>query len=113
MITILNVIYENLCNEDLSIAFLAGELTLSKIQLYRKIKQITGITPTELIRSIRLKHAGKLLRTTNKTVKEIMYSSGFSNKAYFYREFLKSFKKTPMEYRHSENREGDIEESKL
>ncbi|KUK57965.1 MAG: Uncharacterized protein XD81_1314, partial [Bacteroidetes bacterium 38_7] len=106
MVSILNVIYGNLNNEELSIEFLANETTVSKIQLYRKIKQITGKTPTELIRSIRLKHAGKLLRTTNKNVKEIMYSSGFSNKAYFYREFLKKYGKTPMEYRESGTEEG-------
>ncbi len=110
LITILNVIYDNLNNEDLTIEFLASETTISKIQLYRKIKQITGKTPTEFIRSIRLKHAGKLLKTTNKTVKEIMYSSGFSNKAYFYREFSKKYNKTPKEYRESEIREGDTEE---
>jgi len=110
MINILNVIYNNLNNEDLSIEFLASETTISKIQLYRKIKQVTGKTPTELIRSIRLKHAGKLLKTTNMNVKEIMYSSGFSNKAYFYREFSKKYNKTPTEYRDSETEEGPIEE---
>jgi len=110
MINILNVIYNNLNNEDLSIESLASETTISKIQLYRKIKQVTGKTPTELIRSIRLKHAGKLLKTTNMNVKEIMYSSGFSNKAYFYREFSKKYNKTPTEYRDSETEEGPIEE---
>jgi AraC-like DNA-binding protein len=78
--------------------------------LYRKIKQVTGNTPTELIRSIRLKHAGKLLKTTNMNVKEIMYSSGFSNKAYFYREFSKKYNKTPTEYRESVKQDGDNEE---
>ena len=108
LISILNVIYDNLNNEDLSIELLASETAISNIQLYRKIKQVTGKTPTEFIRSIRLKHAGKLLRTTNKNVKEIMYSSGFSNKAYFYREFLKKYSKTPMEYRESGTDEGSI-----
>jgi AraC-like DNA-binding protein len=73
------------------------------MQLYRKIKEITKKTPTEFIRSIRLKYAEKLLKTTNKTVQEIMYESGFNNKAYFYREFLKKQNKTPKEFRESAN----------
>ncbi|HCC85754.1 MAG: Uncharacterized protein XD92_1055 [Proteiniphilum acetatigenes] len=101
--SILHVIYDHLNNEDLSIDFIAKEITISKIQLYRKLKQITGKTPTEFIRSVRLEHAARLLKTTHKTVKEIMYSSGFSNKAYFYREFQKKYNKTPGEYRGIEN----------
>lgn len=103
LMSILHVIYDHLNNEDLSIDFIAKEITISKIQLYRKLKQITGKTPTEFIRSVRLEHAARLLKTTHKTVKEIMYSSGFSNKAYFYREFQKKYCKTPGEYRGIEN----------
>lgn len=97
--SILHVIYDHLSNEDLCIDFIAKETTISKIQLYRKMKQITGKTPTEFIRSVRLTHAAKLLKTTHGSVKEIMYASGFSNKAYFYREFQKRYSQTPGEYR--------------
>ncbi|MCK9311709.1 MAG: helix-turn-helix domain-containing protein [Bacteroidales bacterium] len=69
------------------------------MQLYRKIKEITGQTPTEYIRSIRLKQAEKMLKTTNKTVQEIMFNCGFNNKAYFYREFAKKYHLPPKEYR--------------
>ncbi len=96
---ITKIIYENLDNEELTIDFIANETAISKIQLYRKIKEITKKTPTEFIRSIRLKHAAKLLRTTNQTVQETMYASGFNNKTYFYREFFKKYTKTPKEYR--------------
>ncbi len=102
--TILNitrVIYDNIDNEELTIEFIANETAISKMQLYRKIKEITKKTPTEFIRSIRLKYAGKLLKTTNRTVQEVMYASGFNNKAYFYREFLKKYNKTPKEFRES------------
>lgn len=105
LMSILHVIYDHLNNEDLSIDFIAKETTISKMQLYRKLKQITGKTPTEFIRSIRLEHAAKLLKTTHKSVKEIMYSSGFSNKAYFYREFQKRYCKTPGEYRGIEDQQ--------
>lgn len=99
MLRITNIIHVHIDNEALSLDFVASETALSKMQLYRKIKEITGQTPTEYIRSIRLKQAEKLLKTTNKTVQEIMFNCGFNNKAYFYREFAKKYHLTPKEYR--------------
>lgn len=98
---ITNIIYENIEKENLTIDFIAKETAISKMQLYRKIKEILNLTPTEYIRSIRLNQAEKLLKTTNKTVSEIMFISGFNNKAYFYREFNKKYNQTPKEYRSS------------
>lgn len=103
IVNITKIIYDNIDNEELTIEFIANETALSKMQLYRKIKEITKKTPTEFIRSIRLKYAEKLLKTTNKTVQEIMYESGFNNKTYFYREFFKKQNKTPKEFRESAN----------
>lgn len=99
ILRITSLIYEQIENESLSIDFISGELAMSKMQLYRKLKENVGQTPTEYIRTIRLKHAEKLLKTTSKTVSEIMYLCGFNNKAYFYREFAKKFNDTPKEYR--------------
>jgi signal transduction histidine kinase/DNA-binding response OmpR family regulator/ligand-binding sensor domain-containing protein len=99
MLHITKIIHDQIDNEALSLDFIASEVVLSKMQLYRKIKEITGQTPTEYIRSIRLKQAEKLLKTTNKTVQEIMFHCGFNNKAYFYREFAKKYHLTPKEYR--------------
>lgn len=99
MLHITNIIHNNIDSESLSLDFIASETALSKMQLYRKIKEIIGQTPTEYIRCIRLKQAEKLLKTTNKTVQEIMFSCGFNNKAYFYREFAKKYHLTPKEYR--------------
>ncbi len=96
---IIKIIHENIDNENLNIEFIANETALSKIQLYRKMKEVIDQTPTEYIRSVRLKHAEKLLKTTNKTVQEIMYCCGFNNKTYFYREFAKKYQQTPKEYR--------------
>lgn len=92
------IIYKHLDNDKLSLDLIAAETAISKMQLYRKIKEILGATPTEYIRSIRLQQAEKLLRTTNKTVQEIMYNCGFNNKTYFYREFAKKNNVTPKEY---------------
>jgi len=99
MLNITRIIHQQMDNESLTLDFIAGELSLSKMKLYRKIKELIGQTPTEYIRSIRLKQAEKLLKTTNKTVQEIMYVCGFNNKAHFYREFSKKYHLTPKEYR--------------
>ncbi|MFA7042516.1 MAG: helix-turn-helix transcriptional regulator, partial [Bacteroidales bacterium] len=99
LLHITETVYDNIENENLSMDLIANEIAISKMQLYRKIKEVTGMTPTEYIRSIRLCHAEKLLKTSSKTVQEIMYQSGFNNKAYFYREFSKKYHLTPKEYR--------------
>lgn len=105
MLKITSVIHNHLDDNNLSVDFIANELAISRMQLYRKIKEISEQTPTEYIRQIRLKQAEKLLKTTSKTVSEIMYDCGFNSKTYFYREFSKKYTYTPKEYReiHQEN----------
>ena len=63
---------------------LSNEMGISKIMLYRKLKEIKEETPTEFIRKIRMNQVEKLLKMTNKTIQEIMFDCGFNNKAYFY-----------------------------
>ncbi len=99
ILKITKLVIEHLDDENLSLDSIAAEMAISKMQLYRKIKELIDQTPTEFIRTIRLNNAEKLLKTTNKTVQEIMYDCGFNNKTYFYREFAKKFQQTPKEYR--------------
>lgn len=104
ILTINKIIYDNIENENLSIDFIANELAITKIQLYRKIKEITEQTPAEYIRNIRLNESAKLIQTTSHTIQQVIYMCGFNNKAYFYREFAKKFQTTPKEYKNrSEN----------
>jgi DNA-binding response OmpR family regulator/nitrogen-specific signal transduction histidine kinase len=105
IVKLTTIVSDHMDDEKLSLDMLSKEMGISKIQLYRKLKEIKGQTPTEFIRKIRLKHAEKLLKTTNQTVQEIMYHCGFNNKAYFYREFAKLYKQTPKEYRNSQQPE--------
>jgi DNA-binding response OmpR family regulator/nitrogen-specific signal transduction histidine kinase len=100
-------ISDNLDNENLNIGMLSSEMGISKMQLYRKIKELKGQTPTEFIRRIRLKQVEKLLKISNKTVLEIMYSCGFNSKAYFYQEFAKQYGMTPKEYRDQSVKDGN------
>lgn len=57
------------------------------------------MTPAEFIRHIRLKEAARLLTTTQLTVTEIFYKTGFNNQSYFFREFKKLYQYSPNEYR--------------
>ena len=95
---VVEIIRKNIDNENLQSAYLEKELGISASQLYRKIKEVFGIAPADLIRTIRLKYAAELLRKNTLTVSEICYKSGFNNRSYFYREFKKTYQTTPKNY---------------
>lgn len=90
---------KNLTDEHLSPSFLSESLNISKVQLYRKMKEISDVTPGEFIRNVKIEHAASLLLSTELTVLEVMYDSGFNNKSYFFREFSKKYNCTPKAYR--------------
>ncbi|MFV8375034.1 two-component regulator propeller domain-containing protein [Flavobacterium sp. GSP11] len=96
--SVIELIRKNIDNENLQSLFIEKELGISNSQLYRKIKQIFGFTPSDLIRTVRLKHAAELLRKNVLTVSEVCYQSGFNNRSYFYREFKKMYSTTPKNY---------------
>jgi DNA-binding response OmpR family regulator len=95
---VIELIRNNVDNENLQSLFIEKELGISNSQLYRKIKQIFGLSPGDLIRTIRLKYAAELLRKNILTVSEVCYQSGFNNRSYFYREFNKMYNITPKNY---------------
>lgn len=92
-------IMSRLDDPDLNAGVLEDALSLSKMQLYRKLKTVSGMTPSEFIRHIRLKQATQLLAQTDLTVNEIFYQTGFNNQSYFFREFKKHYGCSPNEYR--------------
>ena len=77
------LVREHLGDENLSVEQLGSELGLSRVQLYRKVKALTGYSPVELVRITRLKAAEQLLKTTDKTVAEVAYAVGFGTPSYF------------------------------
>ena len=89
----------HLADSELNVETLASELSLSRVQLYRKVKQLTGSSPVEIIRITRLKAAEQMLRTTSKTVSEISYDVGFSSPSYFTKCFKDYFGHLPNEGR--------------
>ena len=96
---LVKAVEENLSEPDLDAAKLEQALSISKMQLYRKLKTIAGMTPSEFIKRIRLKHAAVLLQNSKLTVSEIFYLTGFNNKSYFFREFKKIYHLAPNDYR--------------
>lgn len=93
------IIFREMENVSLTIEDIAGELAITKMQLYRKLKTLLGMTPVEYVRNIRLDHASKLLKTTNMTVQEVMYECGFSSKSAFSEHFRDRYGVTPGKYR--------------
>lgn len=83
----------------LNVDALASKLGLERSQFYRKIKSLTNFSPVELIRNLRLKRARQLLTTTEKTVSEIAYETGFSTPAYFSKCYRDAYSETPSETR--------------
>ena len=103
---VLAIIRNNIDNEHLRLSDIEEELAMSSSTFYRKIKEIFGFSPSDLIRTLRLKHAAELLVRTNLTVSEVCYQSGFNNRSYFYREFKKLYNSTPKEYQLLHQRTG-------
>lgn len=86
-------------NPELNVDAIAQRMGLERSQFYRKIKALTNYSPVELIRNLRLKQARKLLTSTEKTVSEIAYESGFSTPAYFTKCYRDAYGETPSETR--------------
>ncbi|WP_316813508.1 two-component regulator propeller domain-containing protein [Pedobacter heparinus] len=103
---LLKVIELNLNEPELNAATLEGALSISKMQLYRRLKSLAGMTPGEFIKRIRLKHAADMLVASQYTVSEIFYRTGFNNKSYFFREFKKIYHCAPNEYRQQQYAEN-------
>ncbi|GAA3619251.1 hybrid sensor histidine kinase/response regulator transcription factor [Flavivirga jejuensis] len=92
------IIDKNLSNSEFTVEDLAANLNLSRTHLHRKLKSITNQSATEFIRSIRLKHAIKLMKEGKYIVKEIGYAVGFSSHNYFTKTFKKQYGKSPSEF---------------
>ncbi|MDP4249194.1 MAG: response regulator [Bacteroidota bacterium] len=96
---LMQCIEENMDEPEFNAEQIEKMLSLSRMQLYRRLKTLTGMTPGEFIKHIRLKHAAHLLATTRLTVSEIFLRTGFNNQSYFFREFKKRYQAAPNEYR--------------
>ena len=88
-----------LSDSDLSVDDLAADMNLSRVQLYRKVKAVTGSSPVELLRTARLNRAYQLLLTTDKSVSEVAYAVGFTAPSYFTKCFKEEYGMVPGDVR--------------
>lgn len=95
---------DNMSRSELSVEELSRELGMSRVHLYKKLLQITGKTPIEFIRVIRLKRAAQLLRESQLHVSEVAFEVGFNNPKYFSRYFKDEFGVLPSVYQEKEGK---------
>ena len=95
---------DNIARSDLSVEELSKELGMSRVHLYKKLLAITGKTPIEFIRIIRLKRAAQLLRGSQQNISEIAYQVGFNNPKYFSRYFKEEFGILPSAFQYKQGR---------
>lgn len=88
-------INEHLSDSDLSVEDIGEEMCLSRVQLYRKVKALTGKSPVEIIREERLRRGHQLLADSSLTISEIAYRVGFSSPSYFAKCYKDMFGKSP------------------
>ena len=95
---VMTTINKHISDSDLNVEMIADEVGISRVHLHRKMKELTGQTPHDFIRNIRLKRAATLLVNQGVNVTEVMYACGFSNTASFSTLFKKFYGLSPRDY---------------
>lgn len=93
------IIQDNLGDSEFNVERFGDEIGLSRVQLYRKVKALTGHSPVEMLRKARLMRARHLLQTTDKSVSEVAYAVGFSTPSYFSKCYKEEFDLQPAQER--------------
>jgi len=93
-----SILDENLLESSFSVTDFSNAAGMSRMQLHRKLKALTGLTATEFIRSQRLKLAAKLLQTSDINISQVGYSVGFNDHSYFTKCFKEVYNCTPTAY---------------
>ncbi|WP_185731543.1 two-component regulator propeller domain-containing protein [Larkinella rosea] len=95
---VIGCIKQNMGNEEFSVEELGTQVGMSRSNLFRRIKAITGQTPVEIVCYVRLKHSMELLLGRKLNVSEIAYEVGFKSSSSFSKSFKKQFGKSPSDY---------------
>src|SRR5690606_38479043 len=94
----INCVELKIADADFSVEDLSHELGMSRVHLYKKLQALTGKSPLEFIRIIRLQRAAQLLEKSQLTVSEVAYKVGFNNPKYFAKYFKAEFGVLPSAY---------------
>ena len=95
---VMKVINEHLSDSNFNVEVLTSEVGISRAQLHRKMKEMTGLPVSEFVRNIRLEQAVRLLKEQKINVTQVAYAVGFGNLAHFSTVFKKQFGVSPTEY---------------
>ena len=95
----MQAVEENMSEPDFSVDQLSCRIGMSRSQLYRKLFALTGQSPRDFIRILRLKRAAQLIETAQITMAEIGYRVGFDDPAYFSKCFRRQFGMAPSDYK--------------
>jgi signal transduction histidine kinase/ligand-binding sensor domain-containing protein/DNA-binding response OmpR family regulator len=106
----LEIIEKNIANPNFSVEELSRELYISRVGLYKKMLALTGKSPLEFIKSVRLQWATQLLEKSQLTIAEIAYEVGFNDPKYFSKFFKASFNILPSAYQAKKRKEREITE---
>ena len=96
------LIEQHMDDSDFNVSALAELSNMNEKQLYRKVKQLVGMTPVDLIKDIRMKKASLLLKQKAFSVKEVMFMVGFTSQSYFAKCFTDHYGMSPREYMEAE-----------
>ncbi len=99
--TLQEYITQHISEAVIPVQDLSSLVNMSERTLSRKLKALTGETPNQLLQSVRLSYAAKLLVSGDLSITEISYAAGFSGASYFTRKFKEAFSQTPKKYRES------------
>lgn len=105
---IMATINKHLSDSDLSVDIIAEEVGISRVHLHRKMKELTGQTPHDFIRNLRLKRAATLLASQSMNVNEVMYACGFSSSTSFSTIFKRIYGMTPRDYIKEHDRQRTV-----
>lgn len=94
---VVEYIIANMSDENLNVEQLAEELNLSRSQLYRKVKALTGFTANEFLRKLRLERAKEMIENGDASISEVCFKVGFSSPSYFTKCFKAQFGILPTE----------------
>lgn len=104
---IMKVINDNLANTDLNVELIAERVGISRVHLYRKLKELTNQSPSNFIRNVRLQQAAQMLAAKHMNINDVATATGFTNAAHFSNAFKELYGMRPTAYMEQEKGEGE------